>query len=282
MQPTGDWLNQPGGLAERLARLRKAAGLTGERMAEQLGWQRTKISKLENGRQMPTPDDIVAWAQICGRRDAAPELLGMLSEAETLHRQYRHLRRRGHAAIQQEFDRAVRQGKRIRNFEVSFIPGLLQTAAYARCRVLEAVRVYGFDPDGVEAAVAERMRRQEVLYETGRQFEFIMTEAALRLLVCPPGVMLGQLDRLASISGLPSITLGIIPLDTELSVAPVNGFLTVDDVTYIETHGGLDDLRGQESADYDGIADGLLAESVTGDEAQRLLAAAATRLRNRA
>ena len=56
----------------------------------------------------------------------------------------------------------------------------------------------------------------------------------------------------------------------------------MDDVTYIETHGGLDDLRGQESADYDGIADGLLAESVTGEAAERFIAdAAATATRGK-
>src|SRR6266704_656331 len=63
LQPTGEWLNQPGGLAERLQRMRKAAGLTGDQLAARLGWKsRSKIPKLENGRQMPTEDEIRAWA----------------------------------------------------------------------------------------------------------------------------------------------------------------------------------------------------------------------------
>ena len=279
MQPTGEWLNQPGGLAERLQRLRKAAGLTGERMAEQLGWPRSKVSKLENGRQMPTDADITEWAAACGQPGVAAELLDLLSEAQSVHRQYRHRLRRGHAAMQEDLDEMVRQAKRVRNVEVMVIPGLLQTAGYARHRMLEAVRVYGAEEGGVEAAVAARMRRQEVLYDAGRQFEFVITEAALRFLLCPPDVMAGQLDRLMGLSGLGNITLGVIPMGTELPVAPMHGFLIVDDMTYVETHGGEDHLRGAESVAYEQIADGLMAEAVTGDEARRLITAAAVKLR---
>ena len=45
MQPTGETLNEPGGLAERLKRLRKVAGLTGVQLAAQLGWPRSKVLK---------------------------------------------------------------------------------------------------------------------------------------------------------------------------------------------------------------------------------------------
>jgi transcriptional regulator with XRE-family HTH domain len=279
LQPTGEWLNQPGGLAERLQRMRKAAGLTGEVMAEQLGWPRTKISKLENGRQMPAEADITAWAQACGQAEAIPELLEQLGEAQSVHRQYRHRMRRGHASIQDDLAEIVKLARRIRNVEVTVIPGLLQTPGYARYRALEAVRVHGFAEDGVEPAVAARMRRQEILYEPGREFEFIITEAALRLRLCPPQVMLGQLDRLAGLSGLAGISLGIIPFDAELPVAPMLGFMMLDDVAYVETHTSEDLLAGPEAAQYQAIADGLAAEAVAGDDARRLLASAADKLR---
>jgi transcriptional regulator with XRE-family HTH domain len=280
LQPTGDWLNQPGGLADRLRRLRTAAGLTGERLAEHLGWPRPKISKLENGRQMPTVADITAWATACGDPGAAAELLDMLNTAQSLHRQYRHQLRRGHAAIQEDFDRLVRQVKRVRNFEVLVIPGLLQTADYARYRMLEMVRIHGFAEDGVEAAVAARMRRQDTLYDSGRQFEFVITEAALRVRLCPPQVMAGQLDRLLGLSGLANVTLGIIPLDADMPVTPLVGFMLLDDVTYVETPASDIYLRGEEASAYERIADGLLDEAVTGDDARRLITAAAARLRD--
>jgi uncharacterized protein DUF5753 len=88
------------------------------------------------------------------------------------------------------------------------IPGLLQTPEYARYRALEAVRLHGADPDGVEAVVAARMRRQEVLYDTTKPFTFVITEAALRYLLCPQSAMLAQLDRLATVSDFGNVSLG--------------------------------------------------------------------------
>ncbi len=281
MQPTGDWLNQPGGLAERLLSLRKAAGLKGDQLAAALGWARSKVSKLENGRQMPKASDLTAWAQACGQPGAAAELLDMLAEAESVHRQYRHRLRVGHAAIQAELDQLVRAAKRIRCFEVTVIPGLLQTPGYARARMLEAVRVHGFAEDQVEAAVAARMRRQDVLYEPGRQFEFVITEAALRILLCPPGEMLGQLDRLLTVEGLGHVSLGVIPFGTVLPVAPMHGFMLLDDVAYAESHSADREMTGPEAETYRVIGDGLAAEAVTGEAARALISDAAATLRGR-
>jgi transcriptional regulator with XRE-family HTH domain len=279
LRPTGEWLNQPGGLAERLQRLRKAAGLTGDRLAEIAGWPRSKVPKIENGRQMPTDADIRTWAKVCGRSDEIPELLGMLTDAQAVHRQWRHKLREGHAALQEEFDALVRGASHIRNFEVVSVPGLLQTPDYARYRALEAVRVHGAAPDGVDATVAARMRRQDVLYDTSKAFEFVVTEAAFRLLPCPVPVMLAQLDRLLTASTLSNVTLGVIPFDIELAVMPMLGFLAVDDLTVLETFTGADTLGGDESAKCRQIFKELMAEAVTGDEARRLITTAATDLR---
>lgn len=276
---TADWLNQPGGLAERLQLMRKAAGLTGEDLAGQLGWARSKISKLENGRQMPTGTDLTAWAGACGQPDAIAEMLTLLAEGQAVARQYRHWGGRGHSQIQHDLDAMVRRASHIRNAEALFIPGLLQTAGYARSRMEEAVRMHAFDGAGIDTAVAARLRRQEALYDVGRTFEFIICDAALQVLLCPPEDMAAQLDRLLTVSGLPNVTLGIIPLHQRLSVAPMHGFLIADDVTYVETHTSQLILTGEESAYYARIADALRAESLTGDNARDLILTAATALR---
>jgi transcriptional regulator with XRE-family HTH domain len=278
VRPTGEWLNQPGGLAERLMRLRKAAGLTGDELAARLGWTRSKIPKLENGRQMPTETDITAWAEACGYPADAQELLHLLSEAEAVHRQWRHQLRAGHAALQSDFDALVRPANRIRSFEIMLIPGLLQTPDYARYRALEAVRLHGTDAAKVDETVVARMRRQEVLYDTAKTFEFIVCEAAFRYLLCPPQVMRAQLDRLLGMLGLSHITLAIIPPGRELAVAPMVGFLMADDVTVVESFTSMDTLRGAESQKYAAIADSLLTDAVTGEAARELVAAAMTAL----
>jgi transcriptional regulator with XRE-family HTH domain len=257
--------------------MRRASRLTGDYLAAQLGWPRSKVVKLENGRQMPTEADIRAIAAATGREDAIPELLEMLGNAESVHRQWKLRLRGGLAGLQEEFAALERAGKRIRNFEVTFIPGLLQTEDYARYRILEAQRRYGIRDS--EAAVAARMARQGVLFSPGKTIEFITTEAALRFLLCPADVMLAQLEKLRLYTEAANITLGIIPFGVQLGISPVAGFTTVDDLTVVELPAGQDSVTARESADYDETFDLLMAEAVTGEEARRLIAAAAAGLR---
>jgi transcriptional regulator with XRE-family HTH domain len=49
-------------LGARLRELRTGAGLDGKGIAERLGWQRSKVSRLENGKQTPSRTDLAEWA----------------------------------------------------------------------------------------------------------------------------------------------------------------------------------------------------------------------------
>lgn len=276
MDSPAERLTEPGGLAEQLHRLRKAAGLTGEILATQLGWARSKVSKLENGRQLPSEDDIKAWTTACGG-DASTtrKLLEQLVDVTTEHRQWRHLQRSGQAEVQAGIDELVRQATAVRNFEVLIIPGLLQTAGYARHRVLENVRVHGFDLAEVDTAVASRIRRQDVLHTSTKQFRFVILEAALRTRLCPPDVMAGQLDRLLGLDGMPNVSFGVLPTSVDLPVAPLHGFLQLDDLTIVETFASSIRLRGEEADVYDQIMRIVGAAAVDGDDARRLILEAA-------
>ena len=248
MHPADEQLNKPGGLAERLSRLRKAAGLTGDQLAAALRWGektgRPKVSKIENGRQTPSEKDVRAWVAACGHPEQVNDLLDLLEDAQTTHTRWRRRLRGGHAAIQEDIDRRTREVKRIRNVEVTMIPGLLQTSGYARAIITQVAATYS--TADVDAAVAARMRRQDVLYDRSKAFEFVITESALRLLPCPPQVMLGQLDRLMSLD-LDNVTLGIIPLGVELELMPYNSFLMLDEDLTIETWTGKDEESDGDS-----------------------------------
>lgn len=280
MPPPRETPNQPGPLAGRLRSIREEAGLTGAQLAQEAGWGRPKVVKIETGRQVPSEDDIRTWATICRVPEAAPRLIGMLGEEWAVHQQWQHKLRMGQAALQGEYETLVRGATRIRNFEIMLIPGLLQTPEYTRYRALEAVRLHGADENGVGATVTARMRRGEVLYVPGKTFEFVITQAALQYLLCPPGVMLGQLDRLAVAAGMPNVTLGIIRPGTELAVAPMAGFMIAGDLVMLETFTSMDVYQGGEAAKYGEIFDALMAESVTGDAARALIRDAADELRD--
>ncbi|MFI5673407.1 Scr1 family TA system antitoxin-like transcriptional regulator [Streptomyces cellulosae] len=73
------------------------------------------------------------------------------------------------------------------------------------------------------------MRRQELLYQPGRQFRLIMWEAALLAGLAPPDVLATQMDRLTSVIGLDTVRLGVVPIGAPLAVPPGNGFWLYDD-----------------------------------------------------
>lgn len=280
MRNIEEWLNRPGGLANRLRLLRRNANLTSTRMAAELGWTQSKISKIETGKQMPSEADIAAWGRVCGASPTATEeLTGLLAEAQSVHRAWKQQVRLGLAPIQRNYDDLAQRATVIRNFEVVYIPGLLQTAEYARCRAVESARMHASDPDEIEAATARRMQRQQVLYDTSKTFEFVITEAALRLLLCPPTVMLAQLDRLLAVTGLPHLKFGIIPFGVELPTTPQNGFILFDDLAVVETFVGETMHHDDEAAAYAAAMTSLATEARYDESARQLILRAMEDLR---
>jgi hypothetical protein len=264
--------------------MRVAAGLNGDQLAAKLaarfGWAKKtappKVSKIENGHQVPTPDIIRAWAEETGYPQDTDELLDILADMQTVHIRRRRMLRKGEAPLQEDYDQRARAVTSFRNFEVAFIPGLLQTSAYARSLITQVAAVFGITD--VDEAVQARMHRQDILYDSSKTFEFVFTEAALRILSCPRQVMLGQLDRLLSLSA-DNVKIGIIPFGSELTITPVNGFLLLDDHLIVETYCWEDQEHGDESATHSRIFDMLMADALKEDESRRLIARAAEDLR---
>jgi Domain of unknown function (DUF5753) len=121
-----------------------------------------------------------------------------------------------------------------------------------------------------------------VLYDTTKTFTFIITEAALRYLLCPRAAMLAQLDRLATVSDFGNVSLGIIPPGVRLPVAPMVGYLMADDITIVETFTSAITVSATEAPKYVQVTDELMAEAVAGEEARHLITAAAVEIREEA
>src|SRR5437870_999648 len=114
-------------LGLRLRELRRQAGLTGSRLAASLSWPASKVSKLENGRQTPTDDDILAWTGATGASAEAEALLASLHTLETQHAEWQRVLRMGLRAHQHELVDLEGRTKLLRAFEAMVVPGLLQT-----------------------------------------------------------------------------------------------------------------------------------------------------------
>lgn len=224
------------GFGGRLRRLREDAGLSGKLLAERLSWPPSKVSRLENGRQTATIADVDAWAVALDIPD--PVRAGLVEDLRSLRVEYATWRRqmRGGFAPRQRAGRALLgETTSLRAFQPSLIPGLLQTAEYARAVYRGVAQVDG-GPYDVEAAVHERLRRQELIYEPGRRLRFLLTEAALRSRLSPAGVHRAQLDRLLVLAGVETVELAVLPWSVELPRAMTHSFDVYDDqLVLVET-----------------------------------------------
>lgn len=109
----------------------------------------------------------------------------------------------------------------VRQFQPEAIPGLLQSESYAR-RVLAFADVT--DKRDIPAAARERVKRQGILREPGRTFDFVLGEGALRWRPGPRDLMEEQLGHLVAAAALPSVSLSIIPFDREAVTAYQHAF----------------------------------------------------------
>ncbi|MEU3241871.1 MULTISPECIES: helix-turn-helix domain-containing protein [unclassified Streptomyces] len=102
----------------------------------------------------------------------------------------------------------------IRSYEPHFVPGILQTEAYAR-GVLKAGAVGQTRPEDIERHVALRMQRQDLLTREGApRIWAVMDETALLRPVGGPEVMRAQVDKLIEATELPNVTLQVVPFST--------------------------------------------------------------------
>jgi transcriptional regulator with XRE-family HTH domain len=179
-------------LGKRLRELRLQAGLTGTQLAESLSWPQSKVSKLETARQTPSAEDIRAWTRATGSEPQADELLTALQTLEAQHAEWQRVLNSGLYSHQSKLSDLDAKTRLFRVFESTVIPGLLQTAEYAKARLAQGVILYNASND-INEVVQARMKRQEWLYRENKRFHFVITEAALRLRLCCPNVMVAQL-----------------------------------------------------------------------------------------
>ncbi|WP_067604488.1 helix-turn-helix domain-containing protein [Nocardiopsis listeri] len=215
-------------IGRNLRELRTGSGLTGSRLAALLGWSQPKVSRLETGRQCPSSADIRAWARVCGEEGAAEEIIGRLGTLESMYVEWRIQERSGMQGPQAEVHSRDTTTRSRRVYECTIVPGLLQTEPYIRSVITKYARFRGVST-GTEEAVKKRLQRQEILYDRRKSFRFLILESVLHTRYIDQESMAEQLDRLAVVSTLANVSLGIIPFDQCVAFEPGHGFCLHDD-----------------------------------------------------
>lgn len=222
-------------LGHRLRDLRKDAGLSGRALAEAAGWQHSsKVSKIEFGRQTPSEDDIRDWCRLCDAPGQVDDLIATVRNIESMYVEWRRMLRTGTKRRQEASISFEADTKLFRWYEPVIMPGLVHTAEYAAAMMTDLVKFWGI-PNDVDAGVAARMERQQILYHGIHRFHFLIAEQTLYTVVGGPDVMAGQLDRVLTIMSLSRVHLGVIP-SRHRYTAPTSQFCMLDDrVVLVET-----------------------------------------------
>lgn len=256
-------------LAEALRGERKRVGLTQTRLARRCNMSQTKISNIEGGKLTPTVLDVELIIEALGMDGpVSEEILGLARTANTEWQDQWASQRRGLDKKQNELARLESLTTEFRFFLPTMITGLLATPDYVRASLA------GNSGD-MSKIVAKKLERQQVLLDSSKFFTFLLTEQAVRWPLASPIAMAMQLDRLASVSRIPNIRLGVIPLGTVGPIAetPLSVFTVYDRrLVQVETNTGALILRDHRDVNaYRDDFDRYESYAVFGDECRELL-----------
>ncbi len=256
-------------LGARLRELRSDAGLTGAVVAQRAGVGQPTVSKVENGRMIPSADVLGRLSRALGLDEVTShELRDLLAAVEAATDTIEALG--DLASVGVVLDDVVRSARLIRSFQCVVLPAMLQSAEYAR-HVFDSAP--NASPEAVGRAVAARVERQSLLYEPGRESVFVLTEGVLRTWPGSPALMLAQLDRLLAVESLSTVQLGVIPWRRPVPVMPRHGFTLCDQGPVV-----VESFRGErvvddsaEVAAYEEMFGRFESAAVFGSEVRELL-----------
>lgn len=225
-------------LRGELVRLRKDSGLTQEQVAGALEWSPSKLIRVEGGRSSITMVDLDALLRVYritseSRRDQLQSLNRGARE-----RAWWDTYKDDVSAAYLNYVGLEAGAAFVRQFQLGFIPGLLQTEDYARA----VTRVGSVDPGKVDLLVGLRMKRQSELARRSarpRQY-FVIDEAVIRRHVGIKKdriIMPAQLRHIADKAERDElVTIRVIPFGTGAHPGLFGPF------TLLEFDGGLPDV----------------------------------------
>jgi transcriptional regulator with XRE-family HTH domain len=224
-------------LGALLRELRSERSLTVEQVAAELLCSPSKVSRMETGRRGATLRDVRDLCRIYGVTDQVKDRLMDLARGGKEQGWWQSY------DLDPAFASYVgleAEAKSTKYYQSTIIPGLLQTADYARA-MHEAVRPTP-DEELINQRVKVRLMRQELLKrDPPLLVSAIFDEAALHRLVGGEATMRAQLKHLIEMSRLPHVTIRVIPYSAGAHEAMDSTFrilefdsAEVPDVVYVE------------------------------------------------
>ncbi|MCC3767723.1 helix-turn-helix transcriptional regulator [Streptomyces sp. UNOC14_S4] len=212
-------------LGTELRRLREKAGMSGSQAGSFLGGARAQISHLESGRYGISAERVRRLASFYSATDKhlIDVLASMADErGKGWWEEYRGTLSPGFLDLSE----LEHHAKYLRAVQMLHVPGILQTAEYAREVMRNSVSSLPALPAAeLKARVEHRLRRREIFDRPAPPaFEAFIHEAALRMRYCEPEIMRAQLRFLSDLPQFPTVTVRVIPFDARITPS-VHSFL---------------------------------------------------------
>jgi transcriptional regulator with XRE-family HTH domain len=264
-------------LGSQLRKLREARGISREEAGYSIRASGSKISRMELGRVSFKERDVIDLLVLYGVDEAeAEKLVALAREANSpgWWHQYSEI-------LPEWFQVYVgleEAASLIRLYEVQFVPGLLQTADYARAVI--TVGQPSASPEEIERRVALRLGRQQLLTKPdGPRLWAVLDEAALRRPIGGEEVMRAQLVKLLESTRKPNVTLQVVPFSTGGHSAEAGAFTIMrfpepdlPDVVYLEQLTGALYLDKREDVErYGEVMERLSVEADSPEHTADLL-----------
>ncbi|OLT11579.1 transcriptional regulator [Pseudonocardia sp. CNS-139] len=265
-------------LGAALRRLREQSGISRADAGYVIRSSDSKVSRLELGRVAFKERDVADLLTMYGITDS--------TERESFLDMVRHANqpgwwRRYNDVMPhwfQDFVGLEESASRIQAYELQFVPGLLQTEAYAR-----AIATRGrpeFAPSDTDRRIHLRVQRQRILSGVNpTRLWAVLDESVLRRPIGGRRVLHEQLESLLESSRQPNVTIQVVP--KYLSGYAAEGSFTIlrfaepelPDVVYVEHLGGAVYLDSLEDVELYGRAlDRLAVDAETPDRSRQLIA----------
>lgn len=142
----------------------------------------------------------------------------------------------------------------IRVYGPELVPGILQTADYARA--VELGTQLAPQPDAVERTVEARVERQRAAMSRDARIVAVLNEAALQRVVGGPDVMADQIDHLRKTATRPHVEVRVLRWQSGAHVAVRGPFVLLDfadendpPIAYVETYVGAHYLEDSREVD---------------------------------
>ncbi|MEU4559264.1 helix-turn-helix transcriptional regulator [Actinoplanes sp. NPDC023936] len=238
-----------------LREARERADLTQLQVAEEMEWSLSKVIRIENGDVSISPNDLRPLLSYLGIRDKAA-VAAMIADARVARTRQRqawyqapgfrenltdHLRK----LIEYESEAAE-----IRSYSIYYIPGPLQTTAYATA-LMQRYEDELTEKQRSWRVKARALRREALLSRNDVQILMMVDESVLRRTIGGPEIFADQLRDIKALAENGTVRVRMVPFSLDASVTNNASFdllvLGEGEVLYRETGIGDELIEDRES-----------------------------------